>query len=140
VLLIRNIFFRIQVPFSSEFCIRIRIGILLDKQKVSDPVSDPTLNFYSCNKANNFKGLFKHIVLSKKFWINVFLISYSTGTGTLIIKLLIFVMIFYEFQVQFRIRIHNLELRIRILKKFRILADSDPDPQHCLDSIDLILL
>jgi hypothetical protein len=35
----------IRIPFSFEF--RIRIQILLDKQKVPDPVSDPTLNIHS---------------------------------------------------------------------------------------------
>jgi hypothetical protein len=48
-----ELFFRTRIPFSSEYWIQI----LLDEKKVSDPISDPTLNIHSHN-ANDFKGLF----------------------------------------------------------------------------------
>jgi hypothetical protein len=50
-----------------------------------------------------------------------------------IMKLPLFLLVFVDVYIHFRIwiRIRNPRVRIQIRKKFQILGDPDPYPQHC---------
>jgi hypothetical protein len=89
-------------------------------QKVPDPVSDPTFFL----KKYDFKGpkmAFKNSIL--KEYLNLVLNGQNCEITPFLVVLLMFTSIF-----GYGPGSGTVKLRIRIRKKFRILAD--PDPQH----------